>query len=570
MKAHRLFVPIVFFAALAGAILLWSAHEPRYHGRSTISWLQQCYDTPLDETQRLAEAQQAIRAMPPAKVVPRLLRLVEMKEDPVSTWIIEKSEKLRIRFLQWHSAEDFQQLGIAGFEVLGTNAASGVGELTKLLDERERAFIAARCLEYIGKPAESAMCKGLTNQDSRVRALSISALASFTEDVDVYISLIKACLSDPSEDVRAAAVDGVGAQTEVPETAVPILIAALHDASGQVSAMAATSLADFGTNALSAFKALSNVVENGIGNAPAAALKTLVTIAPGEALPILTNAVARGKPSTGGALKALVAIAPEKALPILLANVRSPQPRLRHGAVTLMCSYPVKTPEIQSAIELASTDPDPMVSLGAKTYLTEQYRKDHSNEPLVPDEPSYGGKRLGEWLKMKGNPDSSFSKDAENALRQMGTNAIPALLERLVYIEPPVGLRAPEINIEAICAFIVLGQQAKPALSKLEVLMDSNDADTALHAMLATCGMGVDSMPYLIKGLTSQYADVRNEAANCLTGIPSQLSVEQRKQVRSILEKHLGDPDKFTRLTMTNALKELDTAAATKTPAKQK
>ena len=85
------------------------------------------------ECERLAEAQTAVRALPVKKVLPRLLDLVEAKDDPVSMWLIDVGNRFRIsdefgdRFIRWHSAEDFQQLGIAGFEVLGTNAAPAVG-----------------------------------------------------------------------------------------------------------------------------------------------------------------------------------------------------------------------------------------------------------------------------------------------------------------------------------------------------------------------------------------------------------------------------------------------------------
>ena len=122
--------------------------EPRFQGRTLTSWLQQCNDTPLDETQRLSEAQTAVRSMPIKKVLPRLLNLVEAKDDPVSVWMMDKSDKFRVQFLKWHSAEDFQQLGISGFEVLGTNAAPATEELGKLLNEKDHAFTAERCLVF--------------------------------------------------------------------------------------------------------------------------------------------------------------------------------------------------------------------------------------------------------------------------------------------------------------------------------------------------------------------------------------------------------------------------------------
>ena len=110
------------------------AREPRYQGRSLISWLEQIHDPPWDETQVL-QAQDAVRAIGAKKALPKLLKLIKTKDDPVSQWIAVKSEELKIGFLKWHSADDFHELGLAGFEALGTNAAPAVGVLTKLLDE---------------------------------------------------------------------------------------------------------------------------------------------------------------------------------------------------------------------------------------------------------------------------------------------------------------------------------------------------------------------------------------------------------------------------------------------------
>ena len=80
--------------------MLSHGREPRYHGRSLTGWLQQCHDASLVETQRLAEAQEAVRAMRLERTLPPLLRLVETKEDPISCWVAAKSQELRLGFLK--------------------------------------------------------------------------------------------------------------------------------------------------------------------------------------------------------------------------------------------------------------------------------------------------------------------------------------------------------------------------------------------------------------------------------------------------------------------------------------
>ena len=122
----------------------------------------------------------------------------------------------------------------------------------------------------------------------------------------------------------------------------------------------------------------------------------------------------------------------------------------------------------------------------------------------------------------------------------------------------------PEVNFDAVRAFITLGGNTVPALPRLQVLMDSTNQDIALYAMLATLGTGSNAMPYLIKGLTNQFPDVRNEAANILTDGVGDKFPEQRKQAIPLFVKLLSDPDEDVRLNATNELKQIDPIAAAK------
>jgi HEAT repeat protein len=133
-------------------------------------------------------------------------------------------------------------------------------------------------------------------------------------------------------------------------------------------------------------------------------------------------------------------------------------------------------------------------------------------------------------------------------------------------VQPPFGLPIYEtgVRIDAVRGFIALGKQATPALPQLELLMDSTNKSTVLYSMLASCGTGSNAVPLLSKGLTNQFADVRNEAANNLAdGIGAQFP-EQRKQAIPLFLKLLNDPDEFVRMNATNELKEIDPLAATK------
>ena len=328
-------------------------------------------------------------------------------------------------------------------------------------------------------------------------------------------------------------MQGIGLQTQAPDLAIPLLLEALRDKQDTVASWAAKFLANFGTNAMRAFPNLSNAVEHGSPNTVNQALKTLVVIAP------------------------------DKALPIVFENFRSADSHRRKISVELLNQYPATNLEIQTAMQQSASDSDPALARRARELITKQYQAEHPIESQFSDDPSVAGNSLGEWLKSHNN-DGAFSEEAKQALQQMGTNAIPALLKRIVYVQPPFGLRAPEVNIDAVRAFITLGEHATPALPQLQSLMDSTNQDTALFAMLATVGTGSNAMPILFKGLTNQIPEVRGEAANNLTDVIGKDFPQWRQQAIPIFVKLLNDPNEDVRLSATNQLKEIDPAAAAK------
>ena len=551
---------MIALLAVIAAIAILTASEPRHQGRSLNSWLQQCSDTPLMETQRLAEAQAAVRAIGAAKALPELLKLVKTRDGRIRAWLVEKSEKFEGRFIRLHSASALQLRGIAGFEVLGTNAAPAVGELTKLLDDKELAFVAARCLEFIGKPAETALCQCLTNQNSQVRYLSVSALAAVTEDVEVYLARIKDRLADSDSGVRFATVQAIGAQDNAPELAVPLLIPALADVQDSVSGQAANALAGFGTNAASGFDSLTNLAMTGRPGQAGPALKALPAVAPAEAIPVLSNVVVNGNSALlGNALRGLKTISPELALEMTLAAFHSDDSQRRLRAISVAASYDVNTPGLADALKSAATASDLEIAKRATMTMRQMVNKQKEQSGSVvtfPNEPSYNGKTLAEWLKQR-KQDWELSTNAVEALRQMGTNVIPALLARLAYREPVFELYDYDVSMEAVGAFISLREDARPALPALAGLMDSDNPELALRAMLATLGTGTNAMPCLMKGLTNRFPDVRNEAANYLTGEWSAKFPEQRQQALPILVKLLDDPDQSVRITATNGMNEI-------------
>jgi len=559
----------LLIVALLGVLVI-RLQDPRYHGYTLTHWLRQYDCTPLEETQPREEARNAVRAIGPQKALPVLLNLVEAKDDPVSLWLIARTGEFRIRFLrwsssehysmedyersQWHAAEDFQQLGLAGFEIMGTNAAPVVGQLEKLLNEPDHVFTAKRCLQFIGKPAEFVLCRALTNQSPDIRQWAMDELASDTDEVGVYIARIKPLLLDPSTAVRVTAVNDIGLQTSAPELAVPILIQALQDS--PVSASAASALANFTTNALAAVPRLISLAGNSDPPVAGAALQSLIAIAPEQSFPILTKAIAREDPGVDGAIRTLAGVAPDQALPLLLSRLQSTDTPARRNAFSLLSHYPL-TPEIKSAMQAAAAGSDSNLAERAKVILTDANQRDHPQEGRFLDDPSYQGKLLGEWLKMR-NPDGQLSPAATNAIHHLGAKAIPALLRRLAYVKPPFQQPAWEINMAAVYGLITLGEQAVPALPKLSELMEGTNQNRVLYAMVSSLGTGTNAIPILCQGLTNKFAEVRGEAADGLTEAIAIRFPDRRNEIIPRLKKLLNDPDPDVRQNVIGNLREIN------------
>src|SRR5581483_8149928 len=237
-QRRRIGISVLLGVAAIGLIAIWRAHEPGYQRRTLTSWLQQCSDTPTMETNRLSEAQQAVRVIGAKKALPLLLKMAKAQDGPLRSWVLKQDERLGSHSFKMRTAEDTQQLAIAGFEALETNCAPAVPELTRMLDNPSHSFTAVRCLLFIGKPAGTSICQALTNGDWRVRQFATSQLAWVVDDAEVYLAHLKDCLKDTNSAVRFAAVQGIGAQTDVPDLAIPLLLAVLQDPDDNISAVA--------------------------------------------------------------------------------------------------------------------------------------------------------------------------------------------------------------------------------------------------------------------------------------------------------------------------------------------
>src|SRR6266702_4809919 len=143
-----------------------------------------------------------------------------------------------------------------------------------------------------------------------------------------------------------------------------------------------------------------------------------------------------------------------------------------------------------------------------------------------PTEPAYQGKPLSAWLNgvsADGAPLDS-NDPAYAAFRQMGTNAIPALLKIIETDDTPFHRLILELNRmqsvvrfpiretwrqreKASWALYAMGANARPAFPALTNLLLHDS--TAMYGALPLAGMGSEALPPLLAALTNQNAKIR-------------------------------------------------------------
>jgi hypothetical protein len=145
-------------------------------------------------------------------------------------------------------------------------------------------------------------------------------------------------------------------------------------------------------------------------------------------------------------------------------------------------------------------------------------------------EPVYHGKRLSVWLVQYGTHHWSeghwsvgrkgeLEAKAENAIRQIGTNAIPTCLRIIATRDSPLlklvsrfperwqpfyRLSTPEYQFQGAYGLIALGADAEPAVPALIAMLNDSHAEVKYAAVFALSSLGSlaeDALPSLIECL---------------------------------------------------------------------
>ena len=151
--------------------------------------------------------------------------------------------------------------------------------------------------------------------------------------------------------------------------------------------------------------------------------------------------------------------------------------------------------------------------------------------PGVSD-PVYHERPLTAWLddlSVGRELDPTKQNLALDAVKQIGTNALPTLLQRLQFVDAgdPAATRLK--RAQARLGFEALGAQAKPAIPRLINLIRDETffrgADTALAAAAALRAVGSDAIPALSNSLYRGAPSERYGAALALSYFPASSSL---------------------------------------------
>ncbi len=148
-----------------------------------------------------------------------------------------------------------------------------------------------------------------------------------------------------------------------------------------------------------------------------------------------------------------------------------------------------------------------------------------------PSQPSYQGKSLSEWVILLDTEEPPTSTAAAEAVRKMGTNALPCLLTWIRTPVPPwtLGLASKAYEraillpswLTAVCfrpicaghALVELGPATNSAVPELTRLAnDQSDSTRARIATEALDQLGKTSFPALLVALTNRSEDIRARA----------------------------------------------------------
>jgi len=199
-----------------GAVLtaaLFRSHDPVYEGKNLTEWFKEI--TVGSDLDRTPAARNAIRAMG-TNALPTLMKWIDyepsgvrMKVNRMYAWLFRRAPGARLRGDYESRRADW---AIWGLKALGPDAGAGIVDLNHILTDTNRdrsVWRAAGVLGSLGELGTPVLMTGLTNQDARVRMLSLLNVGRSGTNASRAVPALLNLLEDRSPTTRNMASNAI-------------------------------------------------------------------------------------------------------------------------------------------------------------------------------------------------------------------------------------------------------------------------------------------------------------------------------------------------------------------------
>jgi len=287
-KRKRVFIAVMGVAVVVAVFgVCLPPAEPRYHGRSLSSWLEDPDNFISDGFDPSAAGVLAVRELG-TNAIPTLLQWISYEPSPIRQKVNKLLQKLpgplkpRNAQIGWSRANN----AAAGFAMLGSEAQVAAPALVRLAltsSDPNRAQRCIDCLFKMGPEGLLGMCSLITNSQALKQTSAIYRICDMgTNAVPAVPALIK-CLEDNDDEVAHAATVVLGELALLPTTTVPALQKALQTANTHRRAWLVSAFYRFGGAAKPAVPQLVAALVDSSSDVRFRATNILLHIAP-EAL----------------------------------------------------------------------------------------------------------------------------------------------------------------------------------------------------------------------------------------------------------------------------------------------
>ena len=319
-------------------ITIWLRLEPRHEGKTLSEWLSQ----PWDEGVSDEDTATALRAMGP-RVLPTLLDWLQQRDSRIKRWIAMQAEKQTLFELNFEGADVRRGTAVAGLRLLGTNAASAVPALAKLIDDPELGDAALSGLAAIGKPAGVVLLSALTNRPATVRIAVIGFLVgdSFIKLPETIPALLRT-LHDDNPPVQATAIGVMSRLEEHRDVVHPAIAEVAADTNSPSRAIAISALVQAKADPAISLPVCLAAMQNGLPDARRRAVLGLAQIESEEVMEPLIKALNDSEPTVRAKAAATVGRFTGQAhriIPLLHQLLTNDYPAVRAAAASGLSKF---------------------------------------------------------------------------------------------------------------------------------------------------------------------------------------------------------------------------------------